>query len=146
MQQRLRSYTKSWVLEDAPKATEPVPGDTGLWTGRTHPGDQRQVGSQDVRLEDPSFPLWLGLLQLDPTVLHHGLTLSLSSTILAGRGSPLSLQFKLYLILFFLNFLSVRTSGGDLTWQRELYQCNLVEDWMREDPGVLAWLNAITRS
>lgn len=33
-----------WVLEGAPKATEqPVSGDTGLWTGRTHPGDG-QVG------------------------------------------------------------------------------------------------------
>lgn len=42
-QQRLQSNMQEgemgWVLEDAPNATEqPVPGETGLWAGRIHPG------------------------------------------------------------------------------------------------------------
>lgn len=89
------------MLEDAPKVSEPVPGDTSLWTGRTYPGDQRQVGPEGMWLEDLSFPLWLGLLELDPITSHHGHTLSLTFAILAG-GYPLSLQFKLYFILFLI--------------------------------------------
>lgn len=55
-------------------------------SGQAEPtlGINNKQGQQGVRLEDPSFPLWLGLLQLDPTTPHRGLTLSLSFAISAG--------------------------------------------------------------